>query len=188
MALRRMPKRMGGSKHAGKPPGADHGISFPLTLRLAGRFKLHLRPKPRPSSMFSSFTRMIGLNSDESEAIPPLPAGKTIVQLFSDYMAYLLDCAKEYISETHGAMVWTSLEANIMYVLTHPNGWGGPQQAQMRQAAISAGLVPDTEEGRARVTFVTEGEASLHFCLSNGLAIEGGNVSFTSTPCSHCPA
>ncbi|KAJ3508524.1 hypothetical protein NMY22_g16586 [Coprinellus aureogranulatus] len=92
-------------------------------------------------------------------------------------MAYLFQCAKDYISDTHGVSVWSSLEGDIMYVLTHPNGWGGPQQAQMRQAAMTAGLVPNTEEGHGRVTFVTEGEASLHFCLSNGLVINGDSHS-----------
>ena len=103
--------------------------------------------------------------------LPPLPPNKTIVQLFSDYMKYLLECAKQYISESHGQAVWTSLKDDIIFVLTHPNGWGGPQQAQMRQAAIRAGLVPNTDDGRSRIKFVTEGEASLHFCLSNGLAL-----------------
>lgn len=40
----------------------------------------------------------------------------------------------------------------------------------MRQALIDAGLVPDSDEGHARVRFVTEGEASLHFCIRHGLA------------------
>ncbi|KAJ3514769.1 hypothetical protein NLJ89_g2175 [Agrocybe chaxingu] len=42
----------------------------------------------------------------------------------------------------------------------------------MRKAAIMAGLVPNTREGRARLSFVTEGEASLHFCLQCGLATD----------------
>jgi hypothetical protein len=46
----------------------------------------------------------------------------------------------------------------------------------MRQAAVQAGLISDTEQGRSRVAFVTEGEASLHFCLSNGLSITGDDV------------
>lgn len=115
----------------------------------------------------------------ESDSIPPLPPGKTVVQVFADYMVYLFECAKEYITETHGARLWTSLEGDIMYVLTHPNGWGGPQQERMRQAAITARLISDTDSGRSRVTFVTEGEASLHFCLSNGLEIEGSDVSLS---------
>ncbi len=40
----------------------------------------------------------------------------------------------------------------------------------MRQAIVDAGLVPDNEEGHTRVQFVTEGEASLHFCIHHGLS------------------
>ena len=107
----------------------------------------------------------------DRDEIPPLPPNKTVVQVFTDYMRYLHQCTKDYISETHGALFWKSLENEILYVLTHPNGWEGPQQATMRNAAILAGFIPDTVEGRSRVSFVTEGEASLHFCLSNGLTI-----------------
>lgn len=35
----------------------------------------------------------------------------------------------------------------------------------MRQAAIKASLVPDTDDGRDRIQFVNEGEASLHYCV-----------------------
>jgi hypothetical protein len=103
-------------------------------------------------------------------------------------MRYLHQCAKAYIEETHGEKLWSSLKGNIMYILTHPNGWGGPEQAQMRQAAIQAGFIPNTEEGRSRVAFVTEGEASLHFCLSNGLSITGNDAcqsSQSNVPCHH---
>ncbi|KAF6752176.1 hypothetical protein DFP72DRAFT_905128 [Ephemerocybe angulata] len=131
-------------------------------------FKLHLRPKPAVSSR---------ANAQVEVPLPPLPPNKTVVNVFTDYMEYLHSCAKKYISETHGNPFWTSLEDDIMYVLTHPNGWGGPQQAQMREAALRAGFIPNTDEGRSRVTFVTEGEASLHFCLSNGLTIEGAGES-----------
>ena len=46
---------------------------------------------------------------------------------------------------------------------------GGPV---LREAAVLAGLVPDSMAGRARVHFVTEGEASLHFCIQSGLTSE----------------
>ncbi|RXW25662.1 hypothetical protein EST38_g138 [Candolleomyces aberdarensis] len=121
-------------------------------------FKLHLCPKSKATM------------TDRNE-IPPLPPNKTVIQVFTDYMRYLHRCAKCYISETHGAMLWESLEDEILYALTHPNGWEGSQQASMRSAAIHAGFIPDTTEGRSRISFVTEGEASLRFCLSNGLTI-----------------
>ncbi|KAG5350998.1 hypothetical protein C0989_008361 [Termitomyces sp. Mn162] len=87
-----------------------------------------------------------------------------------------------YITDSHvtGSKLWASVESNIEYVLTHPNGWEGAQQQQMRRAAVKAGLVPDNDEGHARIRFVTEGEASLHFCIRNGLTTEalkkGGGV------------
>ncbi|KAF8333720.1 hypothetical protein F5887DRAFT_993201 [Amanita rubescens] len=59
-----------------------------------------------------------------------------------------------------------SIGDNIKFVLSHPNGWEGKQQSQMRRAAIDAGLVANMSEALTRIDFVTEGEASLHFCLN----------------------
>ena len=67
----------------------------------------------------------------------------------------------------HPAMSWSSVENSIEYVFTHPNGWEGVQQQMYRQAIERAGLIPCTPEGRARVHMLTEGEASLHFCVAN---------------------
>ncbi|KAK0222693.1 hypothetical protein EDD85DRAFT_959951 [Armillaria nabsnona] len=122
-------------------------------------FKLHLRPKQHYAPHISS-------------NLPPLPPNKTVIQIFSDFYAYLFKCAKSFILETHqSALVfWNSVEDHIEFILSHPNGWQGPQQSKMRQAVVDAGLVPDNEEGHARVQFVTEGEASLHFCIHHGLS------------------
>jgi len=46
----------------------------------------------------------------------------------------------------------------------------------MRKAAILANLVPDTKEGHARLSFVTEGEASLHFAIENGVLVDAMKV------------
>jgi hypothetical protein len=92
-------------------------------------------------------------------------------------MKYLHRCSETFIKQTHGEVTWQSLQKNINYILTHPNGWGGPQQADMRRAAILAGLISESKEDQSRINFVTEGEASLHFCLLNGLTIDGANVS-----------
>lgn len=98
----------------------------------------------------------------------PLPLGKTVVEVLSDFLKYLNECAKQYIQEQHpgiGQSLWNGPE--IHYVLSHPNGWEGPQQALMRQAAEKAGLVPSG--GRNKLTFITEGEASLNRCIEKGL-------------------
>ena len=80
-----------------------------------------------------------------------------------------------FIRDTHanGAELLASVYPDhTEFVLAHPNGWEGAQQAKMRRAAVYGRLVPDTPEGRARIRFVTEGEASLHACVLSGLAAE----------------
>jgi len=106
--------------------------------------------------------------------IPPLPLNKSVVEVFADFLEYLFKCSSRYIQQSHanGEELWRSFEDNIDFVLSHPNGWEGAEQSQMRQAAILARLVPDTPTGRARVLFVTEGEASLHFALRNNMLAE----------------
>lgn len=105
------------------------------------------------------------------EKIPPLPESKNAVEVFADFLEYLFQCSRTYIEEVHamGDNWWGSMEDTIEFVLSHPNGWEGAQQEQMRRAAVLAGLVPNNEAGHARVSFVTEGEASLHFCIQSGL-------------------
>jgi len=96
---------------------------------------------------------------------------KTIVDVLADFLKYLFDCASAFIQDTHanGPDLWASVEKEIDFVLSHPNGWEGIQQSQMKKAAVLAGLIPDTRLGHSRISFVTEGEASLHFAIQNGL-------------------
>ena len=94
-----------------------------------------------------------------------LPKGKTIVDVFADFMRYLFDSMKTLFIDTE-PKGWGSVSDNIVLVLTHPNGWGGPEQAKLRTAAVRAGIVPDTPAGRSSVLFVTEGEASFNFCTA----------------------
>ena len=98
-----------------------------------------------------------------------LPRGKTIVDVFAEFMRYLFDSTKALFkaSEPNGELRWDSVSKSIELVLTHPNGWGGPQQTQLRTAAVKAGIVPDTPAGHSSVHFVTEGEASFNFCATH---------------------
>ena len=75
-----------------------------------------------------------------------------------------------YVKGTHpnGEDLWGSISSDIEYVISHPNGWEGYQQSQIRSAIVLAGLIPDSVDGNSRVTFVTEGEASLHFAIDYG--------------------
>ena len=97
-----------------------------------------------------------------------LPRGKTIIDVYADFMRYLFDSTKALFksSEPNGELRWASISNSIKLVLTYPNGWGGPQQTKLRTAAVKAGIVPDTPAGHSNVHFVTEGEASFSFCAT----------------------
>ncbi|KAF8695177.1 hypothetical protein AX14_001886 [Amanita brunnescens Koide BX004] len=120
------------------------------------RFKLHLRPP--------------GLAAEGSFARdwPPLPSNKTVIDVFGDMLHYLFNATRQYIreSERRGVDVWNSVQDDIHFILSYPNGWEGKPLIEMQRAAVSAGLVPDAWEALERVRFITEGEACLHFCLS----------------------
>lgn len=56
-----------------------------------------------------------------------LPKGKSVIDVFGDFLKYLANCARSYIIETHpnGNSLWASVEDQIEVVLSHPNGWEG---------------------------------------------------------------
>ena len=95
-----------------------------------------------------------------------LPRGKTTIDVFADFMRYLFDSTEALFKSSEPNIRWDSISI-IELVLTHPNGWRGPQQSQLRTAAVRAGIVPDTPAGRSHVHFVTEGEASFSFCATH---------------------
>ncbi|KAF5354421.1 hypothetical protein D9758_010726 [Tetrapyrgos nigripes] len=122
-------------------------------------FKLHLRPKGLETSRVR--------DSD----LPSLPPNKSALRVFADFLQYLHKCTIKFIQElgalyAPGTEFWNSLQDNIEFILSHPNGWEGPQQKLMRRAAVLAGLVAE-DASQTRIHFVTEGEASLHFCIMN---------------------
>ncbi|PBK82171.1 hypothetical protein ARMGADRAFT_1171040 [Armillaria gallica] len=123
------------------------------------RFKLHLRPK-------WAYTQEI------NEAIPPLPPGKDIIEVFGDFYAYLIQCTFTFIQESHqnGSELLSSCQDHVEYIISHPNGWEGTQQKKLRRAVVYAGIIPDDDKGHEKIHFVTEGEASLHFCIDHGLS------------------
>ena len=139
---------------------ASHNVttSYYISYMISPRFKLHLRSR-------------VGAGRNVGRDLPPLPLNKTVAEVFGDFLRYLFECASSYIQDTHanGPVVWKSVKNQIDFVLSHPNGWEGTQQSEMRRAAVLAGLVPDNASGQSRLSFVTEGEASLHFAIQNGL-------------------
>lgn len=146
--------------------------SASIFLTLVGRFKLHLVPESVDSAIFRDL--------DVQNRLPP---GKTVIDVFADFLSYLFQCAKTYLIEAlpNGSSLWTSVADRIEIILSHPNGWEGLQQGKMREAAAKAGLIPDTVAGHARLHFVSEGEASLHYCVDIGMTSD-----FKVRPCGFC--
>ena len=81
-----------------------------------------------------------------------------------------------------GEVVWESLEHNIDLILSHPNGWEGREQEFLRKSVVQASVFTE-EEALSRVSFVTEGEATFDFCVTNTKSGELLEVlSFPSNP------
>ena len=97
-----------------------------------------------------------------------LPPGKSTQDFFVDFIRYLFDSAKAFIQESEpmGDQIWESVEHNIDLMLAHPNGWEGREQQFLRESVVKASIFTE-EEALSRVSFVTEGEAILNFCMTN---------------------
>ena len=136
-----------------------HNTNIHRPMLMESRWKLNLAPKALCKKLPIGYA-------------PRLPRGLSIVDVFADFMKYLFDCAESYIKDSHafGESVWDEVKGDIIFILSHPNGWGGAEQVTMRRAAVKANLVPDTDEGHDRIRFVTEGEASFNFCVNNGIS------------------
>ncbi|CAE6507898.1 unnamed protein product [Rhizoctonia solani] len=118
---------------------------------LVKNFKLHLQPKD--------------LRKKDVE-LDPLPLGVFLDQVYSDFLGYLLKHTKAYVEKRIllGKKIWEKYKPTMEVVLAHPNGWGAEEQAFLRQAAINSGFV-DSDKALSQVQFVTEAEASVHYCL-----------------------
>ncbi|KAH8117833.1 hypothetical protein DFH11DRAFT_1740928 [Phellopilus nigrolimitatus] len=130
-------------------------------------FKMHLRPA--------------GTHIDTHELqLCPLPPSMGITQVMGDFLRYLFDETVNFIKKHHGngPELWEEVKGRAIFVLSHPNGWAGLPQQRMRQAAIYGGLIENSDEGRAKVQFVTEGEASALACLARGLCPESLRTGF----------
>ena len=97
-----------------------------------------------------------------------LPKGKSLQDVFADIIRYLFDSAKAFIKESEpvGDKLWETVQSNIDLVLSHPNGWEGREQEFLRKSVVKASVFTE-EEALSRVSFVSEGEATFNFCVTN---------------------
>ncbi|KAH7336844.1 hypothetical protein B0J17DRAFT_665060 [Rhizoctonia solani] len=119
--------------------------------QLAQHFKLHLHPPT--------------LRTRHKIALEALPTNVSLKQIYSDFLGYVLRHTQERFEEviSDGRTIWESYSDSMDIVIAHPNGWGIREQTFMRQAVL-AGLAT-SEKLDSQIHFVTEAEASVHFCM-----------------------
>lgn len=103
-----------------------------------------------------------------SEALE-LPFTLAVDRIYADFLKYLMVHTQSFFESrtADGARTWSTLIDKSDIVIAHPNGWGLQEQSVLRRAAIMAEIVSEADAG-ARIRFVSEGEASVHFCLLHG--------------------
>ncbi|KAF8328516.1 uncharacterized protein EI90DRAFT_2974277 [Cantharellus anzutake] len=119
---------------------------------LAKHFKLHLHPQT--------------MKEKYNLTLDPLPDGVPLSTIYEDLFGYLIKHTQDtFIHRVlDGAHVWKTYIPSADVVIAHPNGWGLREQDFMRRAVVAANIVPESES-HARIFFVTEGEASVHYCM-----------------------
>lgn len=98
--------------------------------------------------------------------LPPLPPGKSEIDVAADYLFKLRQATRSQLEKTLGE-VFLREERNIRYFLTVPAIWNDAGKAATRAAAIQAGFLRDENDNR--LTLVTEPEAAAMFCSKTGL-------------------
>lgn len=98
--------------------------------------------------------------------LPPLPPGKSEIDVAADYLFKLRQAMRAALQKTLGE-VFNREERNIRYYLTVPAIWNDAGKAATRAAAIQAGFLRDENDNR--LTLISEPEAAAMFCAKTGL-------------------
>lgn len=98
--------------------------------------------------------------------LPPLPPGKSEIDVAADYLFKLRQAVRNQLQKTLGE-VFSREERNIRYYLTVPAIWNDAGKAATRAAAVQAGFLRDENDNR--LTLISEPEAAALFCAKSGL-------------------
>ncbi|KAG9088927.1 hypothetical protein FRC06_001776 [Ceratobasidium sp. 370] len=120
--------------------------------RLARHFKLHLHPE--------------AIKQRFNLKVQPLPTGITLEKIYTDFMVYLMKHTQKFLESRiiDGRKVWADLHQDMTIVIAHPNGWTIKEQNFLRKAAVAAKYTSEAK-AHAQIHFVSEAEASVHFCM-----------------------
>ncbi|UZJ55705.1 hypothetical protein CBS101457_005025 [Exobasidium rhododendri] len=132
-------------------------------------WKLALRKREDEDRQDDSTDDSDGSEDDQAEASREIriPVGKSAEDVFTDFLGWMVDCLEKFIASHHqgGAELVEGTRPSRLLVLSHPNGWSGPQQVAMRRAAVKARAVADVNRATTLIKFVSEAEASLTYSL-----------------------
>lgn len=98
--------------------------------------------------------------------LPPLPPGKSEVDVAADYLFHLRQAIRAQLQKILGD-VFNREERRIRYYLTVPAIWNDAAKNATRAAAIQAGYLRDNNDNR--LTLITEPEAAALFCSKTGV-------------------
>jgi hypothetical protein len=95
-----------------------------------------------------------------------------MVKVYADYLQYVFKHTQQFFidNDVNGRPLWNRLLPSCIVVVTHPNGWGLREQHVLGKAIVDAGILPESRllSEDSGLQFVTEGEASAHFCVFHG--------------------
>jgi hypothetical protein len=140
--------------------------------KLAKHFKLHLHPsdlKAKYDLKLDGMCYQVVVTPVDLNVITlhtALPPGVSLQQVYSDFLGYLLQHTQTYFEDriVDGRHIWQKYRSTMQFIIAHPNGWGIREQTFLRSAAVKAGLAT-TDSAHTNIRFVTEAEASVHFCI-----------------------
>lgn len=106
--------------------------------------------------------------------VPPLPPGKSEIDVAGDYLFKLRQAMRNEIQKTLGED-FNREERNIEYYFTLPPIWSESGRVALHAAAIYAGFL--RSETDDRITFIREPEATAIYCAKYGLLnVQMGDV------------
>ncbi|KAF2815673.1 uncharacterized protein BDZ99DRAFT_432368 [Mytilinidion resinicola] len=102
----------------------------------------------------------------DAKSMPPLPAGKSAVEVVGDYLSRLREATLASLVKSLGPRIPNDASI-VRYYFSHPPIWNEGAKTAFRRAIVHAGYVQDVND--PRVTLMSGPEASAHFCFKTGL-------------------
>jgi len=125
----------------------------------------YLKPGFQKVEWFKLQLMLEGNSYIDQISLPPLPAGKSAVDVAADYLFKLRQAIRNYLNMNLGD-VFIREERYIQYCFSVPAIWNDTGKAALRQAIIQAGFVSSVDN--RRLSLIAEPEATAIYCATAG--------------------